>query len=952
MSSKNAILAKMLDRLFAGLTSGPNLNCRPHSSRQRLDWTQFAKLQDIVPGEALRRLLSDKQAAQLQAKVASPRPGGKSSNGRKRTTGPAPTEPPNDEENSGVDEELSPADKQHRDSWSAQQSLLTKLRGLAEDARDYEQDTGVHVLHVGFPLLSLPPGAGGSLKSSVGGTKRLLAPIAFVPVTLELRSGVNPIVVIEGIHDGTEFLVPNEALFAWLERQTGQSILPDTPVGASAPETAESKSETSESAATAPSVPTPDPWEELNDLIRRVTTALHLPACVITPESLDQLASSPRGDADESRAEIVPAAVLGLFPMNNQSLLRDMQAMVADPATVVGPVQSFLSTDALLEESSEEPNPLPADLPGANDQAVSPHPRTFATERLVTMADPCQARAVRLARECQGLVIHGPPGTGKSQTITNIIGDHLARGERVLMVCDKRTALDVVARRLEHLGLGSLCALIHDPQHDQRNLYLQVREQLEALTNTPVGQRATAQLQALDRQLQKSHNTLSQAWSLVMSPDAGRGTSFHERMGEWLSTATPTLLKSSTEPPLPSTPSRKRKGKTAAPDHEPASVALLELHATEVNDVIRRAIQIQYATNPWTKCVGIPLGRFLETPAVEIRQWLLAIVETAKSLDATCEESHPPFIVPDNAAGFPEQKIARQELATRLRRCLQEISPAIRAHWASAADATLERARVRLNEIANARSVLKSGLVEPELQLTFRAANPTPADIAAQLGTLEAYLQNCDAWYFWFSFKLRGATETILRAYGLAPGRESAERLRAFLTVTRARMVVASVLSEIAAPAGSTNVADEEIPVMMDHHEQMIQLRLDVSQHPALSSLQSPLLLALTAPNQDFPTALEESGERADGLEDLRQELAESHLFRADWMHGLLQRACSGEAIVADLQELASNIDSLGEVLRIQALLARLPDSLRRIIERVARTGETDVEVALNAVRF
>ena len=959
MSSKNAILAKMLDRLFAGLASGPNLNCRPHSSRQRLDWTQFAKLQDIGPGEALRRLLSDKHSAQLQAKVSSPRPGGKSSNGRKRTTGPATTEPPNTVENSGIDEELSPADKQHRDSWSAQQSLLTKLRGLAEDARDYEQDTGVHVLHVGFPLLSLPPGSGGSLKSSVGGTKRLLAPIAFIPVTLELRSGVNPLVVIEGGHDGTEFLVPNEALFAWLERQTGQSILPDTPLGSSAPETAESKSETSESAAAAAatSAATPDPWEELNDLIRRVTSALHLPACVITPESLDQLASSPRGDADESRAEIVPAAVLGLFPMNNQSLLRDMQAMVADPTTVVGPVQSFLSTDVLLEESPEELQPSSLDSSGANDQAVSPHPRAFSTERLVTMADPCQARAVRLARECQGLVIHGPPGTGKSQTITNIIGDHLARGERVLLVCDKRTALDVVARRLEHIGLGSLCALIHDPQHDQRNLYLQVREQLEALTSTPIGQRATAQLQALDRQLQKSHNTLSQAWSLVMSPDAGRGTTFHERMGEWLSMATPSLLNSSTESPLPTAASRKRKDKAAVPDREPASVSLLELHGTEVNDVIRRAIQVQYASNPWTKCVGIPLTRFLETPAAEIRQRLQAIVDAAKSVDATCEDGCPPFVLPDpslqsSPTGFPEQKIARQELATRLRRCVQEISPAIRAHWASVADRDIERARVQLNEIAHARTVLKSGLVEPELQLTYLAAKPTPAEIASQLGTLEAYLQNCDAWYSWFSFKLRGAAQTLLQSYGLAPGRVSAERLRAFLTMARARMVVASALSELAAPARSTNIADEAIPVLMDQHEQVIQLRLDVGQHPALSSLQSQLQLALTAPNHEFQTALEDSADRADGLEDLRQELVESHLFRADWMQGLLQRACLGEAIVADLQELASNVDSLGEVLRIQALLAKLPGSLRGIIERVASTGETDVEVALNAVRF
>ena len=53
--SQNTILSKMLDRLFAGLANGPNLNCRPHSSRQRVDWSQFANLQDRQPADALRQ---------------------------------------------------------------------------------------------------------------------------------------------------------------------------------------------------------------------------------------------------------------------------------------------------------------------------------------------------------------------------------------------------------------------------------------------------------------------------------------------------------------------------------------------------------------------------------------------------------------------------------------------------------------------------------------------------------------------------------------------------------------------------------------------------------------------------------------------------------------------------------------------------------------------------------
>src|SRR5205814_7933429 len=137
----------------------------------------------------------------------------------------------------------------------------------------------------------------------------------------------------------------------------------------------------------------------------------------------------------------------------------------------VGVSLDAISYEYAAPERSEEPISEP------------PPSKVLASEdRLVSRADPCQTRAVRLARSTTGLVIHGPPGTGKSQTITNIVGDHLARGERVLLVCDKRTALDVVYNRLEHLGLAKLCALVHDPQRDQRDLYRSIREQLEELS--------------------------------------------------------------------------------------------------------------------------------------------------------------------------------------------------------------------------------------------------------------------------------------------------------------------------------------------------------------------------------------------------------------------------------------------------------------------------------------
>jgi hypothetical protein len=141
----------------------------------------------------------------------------------------------------------------------------------------------------------------------------------------------------------------------------------------------------------------------------------------------------------------------------------------------------------------------------------------------VAQADPCQSRAVKLARQARGLVIHGPPGTGKSQTITNIIGDHLSRGERVLLVSDKRTALDVVANRLEHMGLGRLVALIHDPQRDQRDLYRAIREQLEVLAETTTNEKAERQLAKVDEELQGLHSELTEYWDALMTRPAGRG---------------------------------------------------------------------------------------------------------------------------------------------------------------------------------------------------------------------------------------------------------------------------------------------------------------------------------------------------------------------------------------------------------------------------------------------
>lgn len=94
-------------------------------------------------------------------------------------------------------------------------------------------------------------------------------------------------------------------------------------------------------------------------------------------------------------------------------------------------------------------------------------------------ADSSQLAAVMAASEGHDFVLVGPPGTGKSQTIANIIAQCLATGKTVLFVAEKTAALDVVHRRLCEHGLGDCCVELHSNKAERRRFL----DQLEASWN-------------------------------------------------------------------------------------------------------------------------------------------------------------------------------------------------------------------------------------------------------------------------------------------------------------------------------------------------------------------------------------------------------------------------------------------------------------------------------------
>jgi hypothetical protein len=95
-------------------------------------------------------------------------------------------------------------------------------------------------------------------------------------------------------------------------------------------------------------------------------------------------------------------------------------------------------------------------------------------------ADSSQLRAVFSAMDGRSFVLVGPPGTGKSQTITNMISQALAGGKTVLFVAEKRAALEVVYKRLSLVGLAPFCLELHSNKVQKRHVLEQFRLALDA----------------------------------------------------------------------------------------------------------------------------------------------------------------------------------------------------------------------------------------------------------------------------------------------------------------------------------------------------------------------------------------------------------------------------------------------------------------------------------------
>ena len=164
--------------------------------------------------------------------------------------------------------------------------------------------------------------------------------------------------------------------------------------------------------------------------------------------------------------KLFPEAVLGIFPQAGSYLVPDYLHLIEN--------QGFEDLEEFFFKRRRE---------DMEDESTAKYSDRLLEENTFTPfeLDSSQERAIGLIKKGNSLIVQGPPGTGKSQLIANLICDYIARGKNVLLVCQKRAALDVVYNRLKQKELHDFIGLVHDFKNDRKDIFEKISQQIDRL---------------------------------------------------------------------------------------------------------------------------------------------------------------------------------------------------------------------------------------------------------------------------------------------------------------------------------------------------------------------------------------------------------------------------------------------------------------------------------------
>lgn len=297
-------------------------------------------------------------------------------------------------------------------------ALDRKLRKLAGDAKLAMSEQGVQSLYAAFGFLKW--------YESVDSGEQRISPLILVPVTLSRETTSAPWELTEAEDDALDNLCLRQRL--WQDFKLGLPPLPEI-------------SELEE----------PGAREAFLDAVRSA------------------VANNDRWTVDDRCA-------IGRFAFPKIAMWQDLGE---HRDSVIGHAHCRI----LGGDESEQGGDLIGEAFGPIDHVPSSRQLDDVLSpgevKTILDCDSSQLEAIVAARKGVSFVLDGPPGTGKSQTIANIIADALSVGRTVLFVSEKIAALEVVKKRLEDRGLGDFCLECHSSKANRRSVLFELERCLD-----------------------------------------------------------------------------------------------------------------------------------------------------------------------------------------------------------------------------------------------------------------------------------------------------------------------------------------------------------------------------------------------------------------------------------------------------------------------------------------
>jgi superfamily I DNA and/or RNA helicase/very-short-patch-repair endonuclease len=311
--------------------------------------------------------------------------------------------------------------------------ISKNLTDLSRNLKGIEEETGIHDFYLGFPFLS------GTLSDGTF----FQAPLFLYPLRLE-KNNVNSQKWVLKVEEGGPQI--NRTLFLAIKKLNNLTF-------------------TEEFFDEAAEVALKYSYEEWLSFLKRFDINVSFKAQKIS--GLKQYKKDEIPEVVEFT--LLENAIIGNFPQGGSSLVKDYEALIelSEESDLSLAGELILPQDSIGDKNEDAEN-IEVDDNNQNQDILN-----------LLQADGSQEEILKEARFKKGLVVHGPPGTGKSQVIVNLITDAIYREKKVLVVCQKRAALDVVYQRLDSLGLSNHVALVQDEQQDRKKLYSKLESVLE-----------------------------------------------------------------------------------------------------------------------------------------------------------------------------------------------------------------------------------------------------------------------------------------------------------------------------------------------------------------------------------------------------------------------------------------------------------------------------------------